>query len=120
MRSSLIYTSPVWNPHHKIYSDEIERVQHQFLKSYSHRFATPMEFNDHNYKTVSKCTDISSLASFRSYQDVLFMYKLLNFRVDCPALLQSVNIYIIYAPVRSLRPRNLFAPRELHTDLKFK
>ena len=45
------------------------------------------------------------------------MYKLLNFRVDCPALLQSFNIY---APVRSLRPRNLFAPRELHTDLKFK
>ena len=71
VRSSLIYASPVWNPHHKIYSDEIERVQHRFLRSYSYRFATPMEFNDHNYKTVSKCTDISPLASFRSYQYVL-------------------------------------------------
>ena len=45
------------------------------------------------------------------------MNKLLSYLIDCPALSNNVNIY---APVRSLRQRNILALREMNTVIKFK
>ena len=53
-----------------------------------------MEIDDHNYERVSKNTEICSLQSFRQYQDAFFIYKLLNYKIDCPTLLQLINSYV--------------------------
>ena len=95
----------------------IQKKLHECTRSYCGRFDKPIEFNDHNYKRVSKNNKICSLQSFRQYQDAFFIYKLLNYKIDCPILLQSINLYV---PARLMRTRNLFLQQERHSDIKFK
>ena len=49
VRTTIIYASTVWNPNYNVHSNDIERVQHRFCRSYSYRFGTPMQINKHNY-----------------------------------------------------------------------
>ena len=56
--TTLIHASPEWNPHHKLYAKEIKHVKHRFFRSNCGRLDKPMEFNDHNYKKVSKESEI--------------------------------------------------------------
>ena len=76
-----------------------------------------MVIDDHNYERVSKNTKICSLQSFRQYQDAFFIYKLLNYKIDCPTLLQLINLYV---PAKLMRPRNFFLQQERQFDIKFK
>ena len=68
-------------------------------------------------ENVSKSVGICSLKSFMKYQDAFFIYNLLSYYIDCPVLLQSVNLYI---SARIMRPRNLLVQKERPSDIKFK
>lgn len=109
----LTYASEIWSPNTNILSYEIEKIQHRFLRAFSYRIGTPMLYNDHNYSDILQKANIPTLESSRKYQDVLFLYKIINSMVDSSELLGDTNWHV---PARSLRPTNITFSKESGTN----
>ena len=83
----------------------LERIQHRFLRRASVYTYRPMRFNDHCYDYIQNELKLLSLENRRIIIGQLFLYGLLNGRVDCSALLSRINFH---APMRALRHSAIF------------
>lgn len=87
----LTYASEIWSPANDGLSYSLEKVQNKFLRFYSYRIGKPMLQTEHDYTELLKISGLPTLASSRIYQDVLFVYKIINSLVDSVELLGSIN-----------------------------
>lgn len=103
VRSILEYAAPVWAPHQVTQILKIERVQKYFI-----RFALrqlPWENSSELPPYNSRCLliDLETLSARRTKLQRVFIFDLLTNRIDCSALLNSLNINV---PSRILRSHN--------------
>lgn len=106
----LTYASEIWSPRTKTLTYEIEKLQHKFLRIYAYRIGTPLPFNQHNYSEILRATKLPTLEDSRGYQDVLFVFKVINQLIDSSDLLDRLNWHV---PARILRPTGMVFAKEV-------
>lgn len=114
IRSILEYASSVWSPYYKQYINQIESVQHAFLRSLAYKQKNPVL--DHDYHDIMVTNDIPTLEQRRNTIDILLLYKILNNKVILPEFLN--NIYLRVNP-KSTRNTRLFHENLCSTNYMF-
>ena len=66
VKSNLMYGSSIWNPDKKGIIEELEKVQHLFLRFVSYKTNAPMNYNEHNYDQIMKIIKLKSLEYSRA------------------------------------------------------
>ena len=104
VRPILEYCSIVWSPHQIIHAERIESIQKQFLL-YALRKLGWRSFPLPSYAARCMLINIQTLKKRRDFSMICFINDIVSHRIDCNEILSHLNFY---APVRSLRTRNLF------------
>ena len=109
VRSKLDYGSVVWNKQFSSWSNDVEKVQKRFLRYLYYRSHKVYP----NYKngiipttSLQKEFSIISLKDRRVRNDILFLFKLFQNKIDCPQILNSINFRV---NAKSTRQKNVFA-----------
>lgn len=101
VRSQLEYSVPVWNPLYIKYSNKVEWIQKKFLSIMHGRiYRTRLP-----YPLLLQVYSILSLKKRRTLLETATLYKICNNHLDCPTLLNQINIHV---PSRSTRKNDLF------------
>lgn len=94
VRSKLEYASLIWNPSYLTYIDSLEVVQRRFLKYLSFK-------EDGLYPPIGIPQSLlldrfssSSLQDRRIRQSLIFLYKILNNKIDCPQILEQIRFHV--------------------------
>ncbi|CAG9126469.1 unnamed protein product [Plutella xylostella] len=96
VRSHLEYASQVWNPRYEIYKLKLESIQKKFIRYLCFKFKIPRisyEFHCNQYHLLP-------LYIRRDASDIAFLLKLCQNLIDCPDLLNKINILV---PQRQIR-----------------
>ncbi|XP_075158177.1 uncharacterized protein LOC142231455 [Haematobia irritans] len=103
VRSKLEYASIVWNPVYNTHIDRLERLQKKFIKFALRNinFADPLPI----YEARCRLIHLEALANRRAKSSVMFLYNLINGKIDCPLLLSKIAFNV---PVRQLRCHDYF------------
>lgn len=107
VRSVLTYASVIWSPSTIKYSSMMESVQHRFLRSLAFRINKSMDRFDHDYCNIASKSKICTVETFRDYQDVLFLYKIIRGYINS-LILPRINFRV---PGRILRAYRCFCKR---------
>lgn len=102
IRSHLEYSSCVWNPCYNVHTQNIERVQHKFLKYMAFKLNT----QHLTYTQLESDIQIKSLEQRRNLKDLNMLYNLLNNKYNCSLLLDKIGLHV---PSRETRLRNTFS-----------
>lgn len=101
VRAHLEYASVVWSPYYQNYSDKIESIQKKFLIYALRRTVRRDEsFRLPSYESRCESIKIESLSRRRFNLAAMFVFDILNGRVDSPSLRSKLRINI---PARALR-----------------
>ena len=106
VRSQLEYCSIIWRPHYATHSLRLERVQKRFLWYLSHQ--ANINKSIFSYNDRLKYFNMITLGQRRDLLDIMFLYKLLRNKIDCPNLLDKINFRIPYRHPR--KPISLLVP----------
>ena len=110
VKSSLMFASIIWESDVKYVNYEIEKVQNIFLRYESFKLNSPMNYNEHDYTNIRQRLNLLSLSNSRKFQNLIFLYKLFNNKIDSPELISLFNLYV---PTRRVRNNNyiFFIPK---------
>lgn len=97
------YASVVWSPFYQSHIITLERVQNRFLRFCA--FKLHIRIEDHDYDNVRDILNLPTLESRRTFNGIIFIFKIINSIIDCPYLLESIGFN---TPVRRLRNPELF------------
>lgn len=102
VRSILEYASVVWNPKFQYNINILEMIQKKFLKYLV--FKIDSIYPEHGSDYAELCTrfGIPSLAARRMLHQLIFLFKLINYRFDCPYLLSMLSVRVPRLPVRAV------------------
>jgi hypothetical protein len=101
VRSVLEFACVVWCPQYAVHVSRIEKVQYRFLKALDYR--TGHEFT--GYSAASARHRIISLENRRTLLDQMFLYKIVNSKIDSSCLLELLDFNV---PRVSSRSKNTF------------
>ena len=99
-----MYGSTIWNPFLKKHINQLELVNHKYLRFVLNKLGYIMSYRDHDYSLISNFLKISNLSSARQRSDFIFLFKLFNKLIDCDELLSS---FVLYKNNELLRKRNI-------------
>lgn len=104
-RSSLEYASPIWNPTNISQTNQLERVQHKFIRIIAKRY-----FNDSSnltdYQWYEERLNLPSLKLRRIILDVNFSIKSFNNQIDRSTYIDLFNFRV---PSRTTRQCQVFS-----------
>lgn len=115
--SKLEYASIIWYP---IYNNQImavERIQRRFLKYLVFKTSGEYPARNTEYQLLLDELSVLSLQDRRKIQSARFLYKLLQYEINCSELLASVNIHV---PRLSSRTSPTFSYDTPKTNLWFR
>lgn len=114
VRSKLEYASIVWKPYYKYQKQIIEKVQRRFLKYLS--LKTDGIYPERGVSETLLCNrfQITHLELRRIQSALIFLYKLLNSKIDCAPLLWQI---MFNAHLASLRSSSFFKQSRYKTNL---
>ena len=103
VRSRLEYASCVWSPTQDYLSTRIERVQKKFTRNLCYK--SNIDYKSFDY--IDRCSffNIQPLSSRRQISDLVYLHKIINYKVNCTYL---VNEITLYTPARIMRQKPLF------------
>lgn len=90
IRSQLEYAVPIWNPYFKKYSSIIERVQYKFLRKVNYICCR----SHLHYDQLLSKFKLLSLDSRRLLLSVMYLYSILNNKIDCIDILSQFNFLV--------------------------
>lgn len=94
VRSHLEFASVVWNPFYAVQSQRVESIQRAFTK---HLAYTSGKISPRcPYEQRIQCYEMDSLRDRRLMHDLTFFFKLLNNKLDCMKLVESVGLKVPY------------------------
>lgn len=99
-RSILEYCSEVWSPSYNNGVERIESVQRRFLRFALRRLPWRNPFRLPSYENRCQLIDLEPLHVRRNTARALFIADALQGRIDCPTILEQINLY---AAPRALR-----------------
>lgn len=114
VRSMLEYCCVVWNPYYEVHSNKIERVQKRFMYHLSYKYNLCKKLKSYNDRL--NYFKLTSLKNRRKILNLSFLYKLINGNLNCPQLLNKINITITHSLPRLSR-YSLFKPKRSKTNL---
>lgn len=94
VRPILEYACPIWSPHYKIYTNNIERVQKRCLKILLYRCNIGRRVL--NYEERLHRFHLSSLDNRRKRYDLICLHKLIHSKMDSTGLLSMINFNTRY------------------------
>ena len=94
VKPALTHASEIWSPTNNTLCYKIEKTQNRFLKSYSFRIGSPISLDNHNYTDPLQLTNLLTLESTCKYQDVLFLYKIVNLLIHSSELLGLLSWHV--------------------------
>lgn len=89
VRSGLEYGSVVWSPLYEIHKQRLESIQRKFLYHLSYQCKLAKRLP--TYETRLEYFKLLSLEDRRKVLDFMFLYKIINNKVDCADLLSRIN-----------------------------
>lgn len=92
VRSHLEYCCQVWAPFYDVYKSRIERVQRWFLNSITYNMMKTGQLN--SYDKRLKFFELETLYKRRQLSDLMFLYKIVHYKIDCPNLLEYLSISV--------------------------
>lgn len=111
VRPLLEYGSQIWNPYYQTHTEALELVQRKFTRMYAFKFGIERG----TYITRLNAMKLMSLANRRLLMDELFLYKLINRKIES-TLIDSLNFHV---PSRDTRTRNTFYIPFVSSNLEF-
>lgn len=111
VKSKLEYCAFIWQSGYNKYIDSIERIQRKFLKFLVYKadgLYPPVGVNQNDL--LSRFT-LVSLEERRKVQSLLFLYKLINNRIDAPHILQQLCFQVHRIVSRAANTFHLPIPR---------
>ena len=98
-----IRTNCVWSPTQDYLSTRIERVQKKFTRNLCYK--SNIDYKSFDY--IDRCSffNIQPLSSRRQISDLVYLHKIINYKVNCTYL---VNEITLYTPARIMRQKPLF------------
>lgn len=111
VRSKLEYCAVIWDPHYAISRTAIEKVQRKFLKLMSFRIDGIYPPRGFEYDLMLNRFSIHSLEMRRNITNIVFLYNLLNNRIDCTTLLSAINFRIPFPNSRNVTLFSYVTPR---------
>ncbi|KAH9633361.1 hypothetical protein HF086_004075 [Spodoptera exigua] len=94
VRSHLEFASVVWNPFYAVQSQRVESIQRAFTKHLA--YTTGQISPRCPYEQRMECFKMDSLHDRRLMHDLTFLFKLLNNKLDCMKLVESVGLKVPY------------------------
>ena len=94
VRPHLEYASPIWSPGARTHVNSLKAVQRRFLRFAAFRLGVGRNRSDHEYTNITIKLDVPSLETRRIVADLLLLYKVLNYIVDSPGLLETTRLRI--------------------------
>lgn len=91
VRSILEYSSLIWSPFYTTHKDKIEKIQKKFLR-YLYLKKTGIYHYDIPYQQLLEQFNFYKLESRRNISHLIFLYKVLHNRIDCPFLLNRLQL----------------------------
>lgn len=112
--SRLDYASIIWSPLYNNRISLLEGVQRRFFKSAT--FFLDGTYPPRGIPQEQLCERFTSysLANRRKLQYIKFLYKVVNHRIDCPAITSLLNFRV---PRISSRNHHLFLPQTYRTNM---
>ena len=99
VRPHLEYGSCVWSPFYNVHIQNIERVQHKFLRHMAYRLNLPgTNFYQLNYNQIEEVLHLTTLGIRRNLRDMSVFYNILHSRNSCQQLLAGIAIHIPSRP----------------------
>ncbi|XP_044757831.1 uncharacterized protein LOC123315985 [Coccinella septempunctata] len=114
IRSKLEYASIIWRPIYECHVNRLEAVQRRFYKFLVWRLDSVYPPVGCDHKSLLKRFSAQPLETRRALLALNTLFKLLNNRIDCPALLEKLPIL---TPRLESRGRTLFYLRSGRTNL---
>jgi hypothetical protein len=90
VRSSLEFGTVLWNTNQLQFINKLEKVQRIFLRFYAYK---TMRLNQ-NMDVIANFAGLKSLKTRRLVFDTTFVYKILNGEINCPELLQKIDLKV--------------------------
>ena len=100
-RSILEYCSVVWTPHYNNGVERLESVQRRFLRFALRKLPWTDPFRLPSYKSRLQLIHLEPLSVRRDTTRALLVADILQGRIDCPVLLQQVNINVLPRALRN-------------------
>lgn len=116
VRCKLEYGSIIWNPIYSIHINKIEQVQRKFAKYIMFRSDNVYPPKGIDHKELLEKTNLPLLASRRTQISLLFLFKILNNKIDCNEILGQLNFLIN----NTTRSTNLFYLPKSNTNIMLK
>lgn len=100
VRSTLEYSSAVWSPYYQNGVKRIEDVQRRFIRFALRRLPWNDPFRLPSYESRCRLIHLDNLEVRRNVARALVVADCLASRLDCPALLQRINLHVPSRPLR--------------------
>lgn len=94
VRSSLEFCSVVWAPFYQNGIQRIESIQRKFVRYAQRHITWPDPMNPPSYETRCNMLGLDQLSIRRDLAKSLFAADLLQARIDCPAVLEILDVNI--------------------------
>lgn len=94
VRSSLEYCSTVWSPSYSNGAERIESIQRRFLRYALRRLPWNNPFRLPSYESRCQLIRLEPLSSRRDTAKALLIADALGNRIDCPSILQQINVNV--------------------------
>ena len=116
VRPILEYASPVWSPYTQGNIDDLETIQHKFLRRFMYKSNLPLHPFNHDYTHALLVSELVPLNHRRILNDLLFLFNIINKNINVTALTNQVQFFV---PARSTRNPPLFRLSYYRTDCRF-
>lgn len=94
MRPQLEHILIVWTPFHINQCIPIEKIIQYFLCRINFILHKPISFFYHNYDCLLKKLNLLTIENHRVLLNLRFVYKLGNGYIDCPDLLEHIDLRV--------------------------
>ncbi|XP_054260371.1 uncharacterized protein LOC128985021 [Macrosteles quadrilineatus] len=113
IRQLLEYASPVWSPFHLGSINKLEGIQKKYIRFLGARQG--MQYREVPVAVFLNNLNLLDLHLRRCVADVVFLHKLLNGQIDCPALLAEVDLRV----PSGTRSQDLFGKRHFSSQYEY-
>lgn len=114
VRSRLEYCSVVWSPIYKVHVTALERTQRRALKYMAYKIDGVYPCRSISNDILNDRFQVQSLVERRKYAYVIFLYKIVNYKIKCQELVEMLNIRI---PRKNLRQKTIFEQKFPRTNI---
>lgn len=92
VRPVMEYASVLWNPHLKTHIESLDRIQARFVRVAALRLG--FRYGEISSRELEELFDLQPLSERRRNSDVIFLFKIINSLIECPEILESINIRV--------------------------